>query len=138
MTPEQIALVRKSWAMILPISDTAAVMFYAKLFDLDPGLKTLFRSDMKEQGRKLMSALNTMVSSLGMIDDIVPAVQLLGRRHVDYGIKDKDYDTVGTVLLWMLENCLEDAFTPDVRAAWVETYTLVATTMKEAAKSAAA
>ena len=137
MTPEKINLVKSSWANVAPISEQAAELFYGKLFELNPDLKSMFKSDMKEQGRKLMAMLNTAVNSLDKLETIVPAVQDMGRRHVTYGVKDEDYDTVGEALLWTLEQGLGDGFTPEVKEAWVDTYTLVSTTMKTAAAQAA-
>lgn len=137
MTPEQIEIVKSSWANVAPIADNAAALFYEKLFELDPALKSLFKSDMKEQGRKLMAMLNTAVNSLDKVETIVPAVQDMGRRHVTYGVKDEDYDTVGVALLWTLEQGLGEGFTEEVKVAWVDTYTLVATTMKTAVAQAA-
>lgn len=138
MTPEQIALVKASWSNVVPIKETAAELFYGKLFELDPALKSLFKGDMKEQGRKLMAILNTAVNSLDKLETIVPAVQDMGKRHVGYGVKDADYDTVGAALIWTLGQGLGDAFTDDVKEAWLETYTIVAETMKAAAAEAAA
>ena len=137
MTPEQIKLVKSSWAEVAPISEQAAELFYGKLFELNPELKSLFNSDLKEQGRKLMVMINMAVNSLDTVEAIVPALQDLGRRHVAYGVKDEDYDTVGESLLWTLEQGLGDGFTTEVKGAWVDTYTLVATTMKTAAAQAA-
>ena len=137
MTPEQIELVKSSWGKVEPIAEQAAELFYGKLFELNSELKSLFKSDMKEQGRKLMVMLNTAVNSLDKLEAIVPAVQEMGRRHVAYGVKDEDYDTVGEALLWTLEQGLGEGFTADVKEAWVDTYTLVATTMKNAAAKAA-
>ena len=133
MTPEEIELVKGSWEKVKPISDTAAELFYGKLFELDPELQSLFKGDMKEQGRKLMAMINTAVNALDRLDTVVPAVQDLGRRHVGYGVKDADYDTVGAALIWTLEQGLGDEFTDDVKTAWVDTYGLLSTTMKEAA-----
>ncbi len=138
MTPQQISLVTSTWAKVKPISETAAELFYGKLFELDPGLKSMFASDMKEQGRKLMAMINTAVNGLNNLDAIVPAVQQLGKRHVGYGVTDEHYDTVAAALLWTLEKGLGDAFTPEVKKAWTDTYVLLATTMKEAAASEAA
>jgi hemoglobin-like flavoprotein len=134
MTPEQIFLVQRSWKQVLPIADTAAEMFYTKLFSLDPSVKPLFKGDMKAQGRKLMAMIGTAVGGLTQLETIVPAVQDLGRRHVKYGVKDSHYDTVGGALLWTLEHGLGDAFTPDVKAAWTTVYGVLSTTMKDAAK----
>jgi len=137
MTPEQIELVKSSWGKVVPISEQAAELFYGRLFELDPELKELFKGDMAEQGRKLMAMLNTAINSLDKLEEIVPAVQDMGRRHVDYGIKEEDYNTVGTALLWTLQQGLGDEFTKDVKDAWIETYAIVATTMKDAASQAA-
>ena len=46
MTPQQISLVTASWQKVMPISDTAAELFYGKLFEMDPALKPLFKGDM--------------------------------------------------------------------------------------------
>jgi hemoglobin-like flavoprotein len=136
MTPQKIALVQKSWKQVMPISDTAAGLFYKELFRLDPSLQPLFRGDMKEQGRKLIGMISVAVQGLSRLESIVPAVQDLGRRHARYGVKPQHYDTVATALLWTLGKGLGDAFTPDVKAAWTETYGVLAKTMKDAAATA--
>jgi hemoglobin-like flavoprotein len=133
MTPEQIVLVQTSFAQVLPIADTAAVLFYQRLFELDPSLRPMFRGDMHEQGHKLMTMLKVAVNSLTRLDQLVPAVQNLGRRHAGYGVRDEHYDTVASALLWTLRLGLGTAFTPPVEEAWVSAYTLLANTMKAAA-----
>jgi len=133
MTPENQALVRDSFARIVPIAPQAAALFYDRLFVLDPTLKPLFKGDMREQGRKLMAMIGTAVANLGTLDAIVPAVQDLGRRHASYGVQPAYYDTVASALLWTLGQGLGNAFTPPVEAAWTEAYTVLATVMKDAA-----
>jgi hemoglobin-like flavoprotein len=133
MTPQQVELVQITWKKVLPIADTAAELFYTKLFTMDPAVKPLFKGDMKEQGRKLMAMIGTAVGGLTRLDAIVPAVQDLGRRHVKYGVKDRHYDTVGAALLWTLEQGLGEAFTPDVKNAWASAYGVLAGAMKDAA-----
>ena len=117
----------------MPIADQAAKLFYGKLFELDPSLKPLFKSDIEEQGRKLMQMINTAVGSLTKLEELIPAVQALGKRHSSYGVIDEHYATVGSALLWTLEKGLGEAFTPEVNEAWTETYNVLATTMKTAA-----
>ena len=136
MSPQQIALVKSSWQQVVPIADTAAGLFYGRLFELDPELKHLFKSDIKEQGRKLMAMIGTVVNKLDSLGDIVPAVQTLGRNHVAYGVEAKDYDTVGAALLWTLATGLGAAFTDDVKEAWTGAYTILSGAMKDAAATA--
>jgi len=138
MTPEDIKLIQDSWAKVKPISETAAELFYGKLFELDPAVKSLFKGDMKEQGRKLMAILNVAVNALNNVESIVPTLQKMGKDHVAYGVKNEDYDTVGEALIWTLGAGLKEDFTEDTKAAWIAVYTLVADTMKEAAEEIAA
>ena len=133
MTPEQIELVKSTWSSVEKISDAAAEMFYGKLFELDPELKQLFKGDMAEQGKKLMQMIGVAVANLHQLDQVLVPVQELGKRHVDYKVQAKDYDTVAEALLWTLEKGLGDAWTDDTKAAWTETYVTLATVMKPAA-----
>ena len=94
----------------------------------------LFRGDMTEQGRKLMATLGVAVSSLRNLDKIIPTVQALGANHASYGVKDADYQTVASALLWTLEQGLGAAFTPEVKEAWTATYMILAGVMMDAAK----
>ncbi len=136
VTPQHIIAVKTSWAKVTPIAEEAAALFYARLFELDPVLKGLFVSDMKEQGRKLMGMIGIAVNSLDRIDEIVPAVQALGIRHKAYGVKPKDYDTVAAALLWTLDQGLGEEFTTEVEAAWVAVYGLLAGAMQDASAAA--
>ena len=136
MTPEQISLVQASWKKIVPIREMAAVLFYARLFEIDPSLKAHFPKPLDVQGRKLMAMIGTAVGCLGRINEIVPTMQDLGRRHSSYGVKHAHYDTVAVALLWTLEQGLDTDFTPEVRQAWAAAYSTLANVMKDAANEA--
>ena len=129
-----VALVQNSWEQVLPIADDAAQLFYGRLFELDPSLRALFsHSDMAEQRKKLMQMITVAVRGLARLNELVPAVEALGRRHVGYGVTDQHYETVGAALLWTLEQGLGEAFTPEVREAWTATYYTLADVMRNAA-----
>src|SRR5487761_1463462 len=110
MTPRQTMLVQKSFAQVTPIAEQAAALFYGRLFEIAPHLRALFHGDMQAQGVKLMAAMKMVVDGLGAIDTIAPAVQTLAKRHIGYGVRAEHYDTVGTALLWTLEQGLGAAF----------------------------
>lgn len=131
----EIGLVQADWAAVTPIADTAASLFYDRLFELDPALKPLFKSDLGEQKRKLMSTIGLAVNGLTNLDALVPVVQALGQRHVGYGVKPKDYDTVGAALLWTLKKGLGDGFDSAHESAWAKVYGVLASTMLSASKS---
>jgi hemoglobin-like flavoprotein len=134
----QVSLVQSSFAKVAPISETAANLFYTRLFELDPALRPLFRGSIEEQGRKLMQVLAVAVAALDDLEPLLPTVTALGARHHAYGVKDADYDTVGAALMWTLEKGLGEEFTPPVRAAWAETYSILSNVMKASADAKAA
>lgn len=138
MNIQQISLVQQSMTKIVPGAEPVAEIFYAKLFELDPSLKPLFKGDMKEQGRKLMQMIAVAVNGLSNLETIVPAAQALGARHAGYGVKEKDYETVGAALLSTLQAGLGADFTPELRQAWSETYFLLSGVMKDSARAAGA
>jgi hemoglobin-like flavoprotein len=133
MTPEHVRIVQSTWVKVLPVKDTAAQLFYERLFEIDPSLRALFRSDMRQQGEKLMHLIDAAVNGLSRLERIVSAIQELGRRHADYGVKDHHYATVGAALLWTLGKSLGAEFSPEAKDAWATVYSVLATTMQEAA-----
>jgi len=135
LTVTQKNLVQESFKTIVPIADDAAQLFYQRLFELDPSLRHMFRGDMKEQRKKLMQMITAAVKGLDRLEQLVPVVEDLGRRHTGYGVTDAHYDTVGAALLWTLEMGLGSAFTPEVKEAWTTVYGILASTMKNAANA---
>jgi len=138
MTPKQIKQVQESWKKVALISEQAADIFYTKLFEKMPELQSLFKTDMEEQGKKLMSMIGSAVALLNKPEKLLPVVQQLGERHSNYGVEPAHYDVVGAALLETLEAGLGDDFTLPLKQAWTEVYGLLATTMIEAADSASA
>jgi hemoglobin-like flavoprotein len=139
MSPEDKQILKRTWAMVAPISDAAAGLFYDRLFTLDPTLKPLFaKAAMKEQRRKLMQAIAAVINGVDHLDALVPTLEALGRNHRGYGVTDRHYETVGAALLWTLQQGLKEAWTPAAQSAWTAAYTTVATVMRRAAAAHAA
>ena len=132
-TMTQIELVQKTFEVVAPIADDVAVLFYRRLFEIDPSLESMFTGDMAAQRRKLMVMLTAAVKGLPRLDRLIPVLEDLGRRHTHYGVVDQHYETVGAALLWTLEKGLGAAFTPEVKEAWTTVYGVLATTMKAGA-----
>src|SRR5882672_11176616 len=123
MNPAQVKLVQDSFAKVAPISEQAAVLFYNRLFEVAPSVKAMFPADMREQRKKLIATLAVVVNGLGNLESVLPAASALAKRHVGYGAKPDHYPVVGGALLWTLEKGLGDeAWTPDLAAAWTAAY----------------
>jgi len=134
MTPQQVQMVQASWEKCVPIADTAADLFYGKLFELDPSLRPLFPAEMGDQKKKLMQMITAAVRGLSNLDALVPTVQALGKRHKGYKVTAPMYDTVGAALLDTLEKGLGDAWNDELKTAWTLTYGTLAKVMIEASE----
>jgi hemoglobin-like flavoprotein len=136
LSSNQVRLVRDSFKQLMPKSDAVAEAFYNRLFELDPSLKTLFHTDMREQGSKLLEAIGIVVENLDRFPAVEQTVRNLAERHVGYGVKGGDYDVVGEALLWAIERTLAPNFSSETKDAWAATYLLLASSMKAATTSA--
>ncbi len=133
LTPHEIQLIQTSFQNVVPIKTQAADIFYNKLFEYDPGLRSLFKTNMEEQGNKLMSILGAAVKGLNDIEKLIPVLENLARTHLEYGVKIDDYTPVGNALIYALKQGLGEDFTPEVREAWSKLYRVLADVMRSAA-----
>ena len=136
MDSKQVTLVQESFEKVVPIAGTAATLFYSRLFETTPEVKSLFKGDMEQQKLALMQTLGLVVKGLSQPETILPAVKSLAERHKDYGVNPEHFQSVGASLLWTLEKGLGDAYTPEVNDAWVAAYTLLSGVMIETMESA--
>ena len=130
MTPQQIDLVRASFAKVLYQKETAGRLFYDRLFEIAPEVRPLFKTEIDVQARKLMDTLAVAVGALRDTPGLTATLQALGQRHDAYGAEPRHYARVGEALLWTLEKGLGPAFDSDTRAAWTALYGVVSTTMQ--------
>ena len=137
LDPEQKHRLRKTFDLVERQSHVAALVFYQRLFDLDPMLRPLFKTDIEEQAAKLMDMLASALSLLEKPDELADTLEQLGARHVAYGVKTGHYATVGEALLAMLSSVLGKDFDPQTRQAWAALYQVIADTMLRGAAKVA-
>ena len=136
MTPEQITLVQSSFASLGPKLPAMAAQFYRELFQRDPALRPLFTTDMAEQQVRFAEKLTEIVRAIPRLEELLGHTRALGARHVGYGVRVADYQTVGEALVAALAAVLGDSFDSQTREAWHIAYNLMAETMLEGAASA--
>jgi nitric oxide dioxygenase len=138
LSHKQIDLVQESFANLGHIHDEAARFFYARLFEIAPEIRPMFRHDIAGQRQKLMDTLGSVVRGLRDMPTLLGVAGDLARRHVGYGVAPEHYAPVGQALIDTLEVALDDDFTPEIRAAWTAAYralsgAMVATAYPQAA-----
>jgi hemoglobin-like flavoprotein len=134
MTPEHITRVQASFDKLIPIRATVGALFYQRLFELEPSLRSLFKGDIRNQADKLMAMIDLVVQNLADFEELLPEVRALGRDHAGYGVQETHYDTVRAALLWTLRAGLEEQLATEDEEAWSAAFTLLADAMKAAAR----
>ncbi|MDJ0861759.1 MAG: globin family protein [Gammaproteobacteria bacterium] len=137
MDSRQKDLVKDSWEKLRPDVDRAAELFYTRLFEENPTLRELFRGELAEQGKRLMTMLGTAVGKLDQLEAVTPMLHELGRRHEAYGVRAEHYETFQDALMWTLQNVLGADFYPEVEDAWGAFYEILSRAMIDGAEKAA-
>jgi hemoglobin-like flavoprotein len=130
VTLERRLLAQQAFATIQPFADEFGMLFYSRLFELDPALRGLFRHDLANQAHSLMTMLQLAIEGLNAPEQFSRALHNLGARHSDYGVQPEQYATVSAALLWTLEAALGSAFTPEVAAALTEFLSIITNQMQ--------
>ena len=133
MTPAQIRIVKRSFALIDGERDRAAALFFAHLFDIDPTMRLLFPGDLRRRGSRLVNAVGLIVEDLHRLHVFVPALEALAVRYVGYGLEQSHYAVVGEALSRTARSILGLAFTPELEAALNGVYAELSSVMMEAA-----
>jgi hemoglobin-like flavoprotein len=131
---DECRLVQASFLQLEPVADTVAATFYQRLFELNPALAPLFKTDMQMQGIKFMEKLAVVVTGLDDLESITSLVQALGRGHAGYGVQPADYPMAGEALLWALSEVLGPEFNSELRDAWSAAFATLTHEMIRAAE----
>jgi hemoglobin-like flavoprotein len=118
MTADQVHLVRDSLDNLREDAEPFALLFYGKLFELDPGSRRLFHNDLAAQGRKVMAMLTSVAESLDNFEPMRARLAELGRKHGEFGVRPDQYETLTAAMLWSLGQALGSSFDVPTRDAW--------------------
>lgn len=135
MTARQKQMVRESFPVIREVAGPLSQLFYGRLFELQPGLRPMFRHDLASQGRKLMEMLSVIVDHLDRLESLDPVLRELGRRHAGYGVLPQHYATVEQALLWSFGHAMEYEFDDELKGAWRAIITEVSNAMLAGAQA---
>jgi len=136
MNDETIEVVRRSFEQIAARKVDVAKIFYERLFEVAPSVRSMFSDDIAAQQQKLMTSLVQIVQWVDRPDQLTRYLTNMGARHAGYGAQPAHYDVVGAVLLWTFERVLGSDFTPEVRQGWTDAYGAVSSLMQTGATTA--
>jgi hemoglobin-like flavoprotein/uncharacterized protein YjbI with pentapeptide repeats len=129
-----VEILEQSFEMVKPHANEFAASFYDNLFTVSPEVKPLFaQTDMLTQQKKLLNSLVLVVENLRNPDALAPVLNALGARHISYGAIPQYYEPVGAALLMTFAQYLQEDFTPEVKQAWLDAFTAIASLMLKGA-----
>jgi hemoglobin-like flavoprotein len=131
MTPKQIIIVQTQLPMVKSIGKSFAKLFYTRLFQLAPDLRTLF-ADGSRKDRQLIDTLCATVNSLQNMDGLKVVVHNMGRHYSDLGVSERHYDFFMKAMLDTLGMTLGDELIGELKAAWMNLLTTLKNTLLEA------
>jgi hemoglobin-like flavoprotein len=133
LTLEQRRRIRDSFDLLRDQAAPFGLLFYGKLFELDPGSRPLFHIDLSVQVQKLMDMLNSVVESLDNFEGVHARLAELGRKHTEYGVRPEHYQALTEALLWSIAQALGPDFDSPTREAWRLALAFICATMKSGA-----
>ena len=133
--PDSFLVLKRSWKRLLPYRYEAIELLYQRLFREHPELRHRFSHNMSNQRDSLLAMLDYLVAGLDRIDDVVPELQRLGRRHAGYGVRDEHYDAFNAALIWSFREVLADDFDAEMQRAWEILCGLLAMIMRDSARA---
>ena len=132
MNKRELELVQISWGKANLNADEFVQLFYKRLFEIDPKLQALFKRSMGMQGRKIMSMFSSAVEYMGQTEKVLPPLIAAGKRHIQYGVENKDYESVRQALMQTMTEELGNEFDSETRAAWELAYSKIQDIMSSA------
>ncbi len=131
-TEAELSRIRRTWALAAGDAEKTAAVFYDNLFRIDSDTRALFKTDMKQQGKKLTDTLGFIVDHLESEEALLSAARDLAIRHTSYGVVDGQYESVGAALIETFEQLLGASFEAEDNAAWSHVYGKLSAYMIEA------
>lgn len=118
ITAREKQLIRETFPLVQEVAGPLALLFYGRLFEREPGLRGMFRGDIRAQGDKLMAMIDAVVNSVDDWQSLAPTLRAMGERHKQYGVEDHHYLVVEQAFGWALGQALGNAADAEVKAAW--------------------
>uniref|UniRef100_A0A804UC55 Globin domain-containing protein n=1 Tax=Zea mays TaxID=4577 RepID=A0A804UC55_MAIZE len=163
----QEELVLRSWKAMKSDSESTALKFFLRIFEIAPGAKQMFSflrdagdAPLEKHPKLKAHAVTvfvmacesaTQLRSTGDVKVREATLKRLGATHARAGVADAHFETethrscsslnvqvVKTALLDTIRDAVPDMWTPEMKAAWEEAYDQLAAVIKEEMKNAAA
>ncbi|HEX3922471.1 MAG TPA: globin domain-containing protein [Streptosporangiaceae bacterium] len=111
-------LVKESFAHVAANAEAAMEHFYARLFVRYPEIRSMFPHAMRDHMQSVFAALARIVWSIDSPDSLTPYLSHLGRCHRKFGVKDRHFEPLLSVLIETIRHFSGYYWTAETQAAW--------------------
>jgi hemoglobin-like flavoprotein len=118
-----VAVLRSSLEIVVERQPEFTPRFYEILFARFPQVQSLFGKNSRDNQAKMLQ--ESIVAVMDHVEDaawLTSTLGAMGAKHLSYGVEDHMYPWVGECLIATLGEIAGDAWTPEVRDAWVEAF----------------
>ncbi len=127
-----VEVLEKSFQAVAPNAELIVEKFYERLFEQYPGVRELFKGDMVEQRRKLLTSIGLVINNLKKPGMLQGSLLELGAQHEAYGAEEAHYPIVASTLLEVMGEVAGEAWTSEVEGAWEAALSSIASIMLSA------
>ncbi|MCB0585017.1 MAG: 2Fe-2S iron-sulfur cluster binding domain-containing protein [Phaeodactylibacter sp.] len=130
---DDLFLVQKTTGALFSDEGAFANEFYARLFAEAPEARGMFKGNMERQGYLMGHMLKGAIYALSRPKNVTLGFRELGRRHLEYGVREEHYLLVRKALIDTLKVRLKEHYSPRIRLAWERMFDLAFKFMQEGA-----
>lgn len=130
LSKDDIKIIQDSYKKLSDKHQETGDYLYNHLFKSSPDVSNIFKGDMKEQSMTLMKMIKTVVEGLNNVQIIMPAIQQMGNRHIDYGVSSDHFKHFKSSLLYAIEKVLGPDFNSNVKNSWSKLYDVLEEIMR--------
>eukprot|EP00057_Strongylocentrotus_purpuratus_P001468 XP_001199205.2 PREDICTED: uncharacterized protein LOC763287 isoform X1 [Strongylocentrotus purpuratus] len=145
ITRNQKEIVQRTWKMLEKDPGRHGAVMFARLLTDHPDVGHLFPfgnkglsyhqllwdDTVKAHGKRVMQTVGHAVDGLNDLDVLVPILQDLARRHIEYNVNKEHFEPVGKALLYAIEKGLGNTFDNETKEAWMAVFSIIVNTMSE-------
>lgn len=129
LSQKTIDIVKATVPVLKERGEDITKVFYKNMLGENPDIRAMFDPEKQKDGSQPKALAMTVLAAAQNIENLAvlaPAVQKIGKVHVDLNVKPEHYPIVGKYLLGAIKEVLGDMATDDIINAWAEAYGVIA------------
>lgn len=121
----EVLQVQKSLARLAPISGTFTDIFFSKLFEFAPELKSCVGALTLDQSKRVFFTAAYLIQNLNNPEIVFSLLAELSSRLQNCGFQSNHFEAIGKALLYAITRTQGSYNSVELRAAWISVFSFV-------------